>query len=127
MEAMPHYAINIEIQTAYQAEQSDPTHDHYVFSYTIKITNSGQVAAQLISRHWRIIDDHGKLIEVKGLGVVGHQPLLKPGESFEYTSGTPLNTAHGMMSGSYFFVAEDGERFEADIPEFELSMPRTLH
>jgi ApaG protein len=124
---MSQYAIAIQIQTNYLADQSEPEHDRYAFSYTVKITNSGTVPAQLISRHWLIEDANGKVVEVKGLGVVGHQPLLKPGESFEYSSGTPLATSAGSMSGSFFFVAQDGERFDAEIPPFTLSMPRTLH
>jgi ApaG protein len=124
---MSQYAIAIQIQTHYLADQSEPENDRYAFSYTVKITNSGTVPAQLISRHWLIEDANGKVLEVKGLGVVGHQPLLKPGESFEYSSGTPLATSTGSMSGSYFFVAQDGERFDAEIPPFTLSMPRTLH
>jgi ApaG protein len=124
---MSQYAISIQIQTQYLADQSEPDHDRFAFAYTVKITNSGTAAAQLISRHWLIEDANGKVVEVKGLGVVGHQPLLKPGESFEYSSGTPLATSTGNMSGSFFFVAEDGERFDAEIPPFSLSMPRTLH
>jgi ApaG protein len=124
---MSQYAISIQIQTQYLADQSEPDHDRFAFAYTVKITNSGTAAAQLISRHWLIEDANGKVVEVKGLGVVGHQPLLKPGESFEYSSGTPLATSTGSMSGSFFFVAEDGERFDAEIPPFSLSMPRTLH
>jgi ApaG protein len=98
-----------------------------VFTYTITIKNTGSVPAQLISRHWVITDASGKKQEVRGLGVVGHQPLLKPGEEFEYTSGTQLETAQGSMAGEYFFVAEDGHRFEVPIPEFVLSLPRALH
>jgi ApaG protein len=124
---MSQYAISIQIKTQYLADQSEPDHDRFAFAYTVKITNSGTAAAQLISRHWLIEDANGKVVEVKGLGVVGHQPLLKPGESFEYSSGTPLATNTGSMSGSFFFVAEDGERFDAEIPPFSLSMPRTLH
>jgi ApaG protein len=124
---MSQYAFSIEVQTQYLQDQSDPDKDHYAFSYTISITNTGTVAAQLVSRHWMIQDGKGKKSEVKGLGVVGHQPLLGPGQSFQYTSGTPLATTSGTMSGSYFFVAEDGERFDVPVPEFLLSTPRTLH
>ena len=95
--------------------------------YSLTVTNTGDVAAQLISRHWVIRDANDKVEEVKGLGVVGHQPLLKPGEQFEYTSGTALKTPQGSMSGAYFCVAEDGTKFEAPVPEFVLSLPRTLH
>jgi ApaG protein len=98
-----------------------------VFTYTITIKNTGDVPAQLISRHWVITDASGKTQEVRGLGLVAHQPLLKPGEEFENTSGTQLETAQGSMTGEYFFVAEDGHRFEVTIPEFVLSLPRALH
>jgi len=121
------YDFRIEVQTSYLPEQSKPDDSRYSFAYTVRITNSGTVAAQLISRHWIIRDDDGRMIEVKGLGVVGHQPLLQPGERFEYTSGSQLATPSGAMRGSYFFVAEDGERFDVEIPPFALNMPRTLH
>lgn len=121
------YEIAVEVTTQYLPEQSDPDEERYFFAYTITVRNSGSVAAQLISRHWIITDAEGKTEEVRGLGVVGHQPLLKPGESFEYTSGCPLATPVGTMSGSYQMVAEDGTRFEAPIAEFVLAMPRTLH
>lgn len=124
---MNKYAFGITVNTRYLEEQSDPAQSRYVFSYTIAIVNTGTVAAQLISRHWVINDANQNTQEVKGLGVVGHQPLLKPGERFEYTSGTSMPTATGSMRGEYFFVAEDGERFEAPIPEFHLALPRTLH
>ena len=121
------YQINIHVDTAYLAEQSDPSADRYVFTYTITITNSGTVAAQLISRHWIITDAEDVTQEVKGLGVVGEQPLLRPGEHFEYTSGTALATPVGTMRGAYQMVAEDGNKFDAEIPQFTLSMPRVLH
>jgi ApaG protein len=121
------YQISVRVGTAYLAEQSDPSADRYVFAYTITIANDGTVAAQLISRHWLITDAHNATQEVKGLGVVGEQPLLRPGESFEYTSGTALATPVGTMQGSYQMVAEDGNKFEAEIPSFMLSMPRVLH
>ncbi|MHB1358922.1 MAG: Co2+/Mg2+ efflux protein ApaG [Rhodocyclaceae bacterium] len=121
------YEITINVLTQYLPEQSEPEAERYFFIYTIAVTNSGTVAAQLISRHWIITDAAGKVDEVRGLGVVGHQPLLKPGESFEYTSGYPLATPVGTMRGSYQMVAEDGTRFEAPISEFVLAMPRTLH
>lgn len=121
------YQISVRVDTAYLAEQSDPSADRYVFAYTITIANDGTVAAQLISRHWLITDAHNATQEVKGLGVVGEQPLLRPGESFEYTSGTALATPVGTMQGSYQMVAEDGNKFEAEIPPFMLSMPRVLH
>ena len=119
------YHITVTARTAYIPEQSDDNAQRYVFSYTITIANTGQVPAQLISRHWHITDD--KVQEVRGLGVVGEQPFLKPGESFEYTSGTAIATPVGSMRGSYQMVAEDGTQFEAEIPEFILSVPRVLH
>lgn len=124
---MAAYAFTVTVKTQYLAEQSEPDRSHYVFTYTINIVNSGTVPAQLISRHWVITDANNHTEEVRGLGVVGHQPLLQPGERFEYTSGTQLRTPQGSMRGEYFFVAEDGHRFESPIPEFVLSLPRTLH
>ena len=109
------------------ADQSDPAKNQYVFTYTITITNTGDVAAQLLSRHWIITDADHKVQEVKGLGVVGQQPMLKPGESFEYTSGASIPTAVGTMHGSYQMMAADGKAFDAPIPLFTLSVPRTLH
>jgi ApaG protein len=121
------YDITVAVKTAYLPDQSDPARSTYVFAYTITITNTGEVAAQLISRHWIITDADAQVQEVKGLGVVGQQPLLQPGESFEYTSGTSLGTAVGTMRGSYQMVAGDGKTFDAEIPQFTLSMPRVLH
>lgn len=121
------YEFTVSVKTRYLAEQSDPGHANYVFAYTIMIRNTGETAAQLISRHWIIVDANNHVEEVRGLGVVGHQPLLQPGEQFEYTSGTALRTPQGSMTGSYLCVAEDGEQFETKIPEFILSLPRTLH
>jgi ApaG protein len=121
------YHISINVDTAYLAEQSDPSSDRYVFAYTVTIANTGTVAAQLISRHWIITDAESVTQEVKGLGVVGEQPLLQPGESFEYTSGTAMATPVGTMHGTYQMVAEDGKKFDAEIPVFTLSMPRVLH
>jgi len=124
---MSTYQMTVTVQTRYLEEQSDPDRSRYVFAYAVTIKNTGSVAAQLVSRHWIITDANDQVQEVKGLGVVGHQPLLKPGEQFEYTSGTSLATPQGTMRGEYFCVAEDGERFGAPIPEFILSLPRTLH
>ena len=121
------YHISINVNTTYLADQSDPSSDRYVFAYTITIANTGTVAAQLISRHWIITDAENVTQEVKGLGVVGEQPLLRPGESFEYTSGTAMATPVGTMHGTYQMVAEDGNKFDAEIPVFTLSMPRVLH
>lgn len=119
--------IRIGVKTVYIPEQSDPSSDRYVFAYTITIANHGTGSAQLISRHWVIVDAQDKVQEVRGLGVVGEQPFLKPGESFEYTSGTSMTTPVGSMRGSYQMVAEDGTKFDAEIAEFTLSMPRVLH
>ncbi len=124
---MAAYQLNVDVKTQYLAEQSDPSQGNYVFTYTITIQNTGTVASQLISRHWVITDANNHVQEIRGLGVVGHQPLLKPGEQFEYTSGTQMATPQGSMFGEYFCVAEDGHQFEAKIPEFVLSLPRTLH
>lgn len=117
---MPRYKFLVEVLPQYLSEQSDPENDLYMFAYTITITNIGTVAAQLISRTWNVNDAQGIHEKIKGLGVVGHQPLLKPGEQFEYTSGTRLRTPTGTMHGSYFCVAEDGEKFDVDIPMFVL-------
>jgi len=122
-----HYDIQVSAATQYLAEESDEAAGRYSFAYTITIRNSGSVAAQLISRHWIITDAQGLVQEVRGLGVIGNQPLLQPGETFEYTSGASIATAVGTMRGSYQMVAEDGTRFEASIPEFTLSVPRILH
>lgn len=117
---MPKYQLTCEVVPRHLPEQSEPAQGVHVFAYTVTITNTGEVAAQVIARHWIIEDALGQTEEVKGLGVVGHQPLLKPGQAFEYTSGTRLRTATGTMRGSYFCVAEDGERFEVPIPLFVL-------
>ncbi len=121
------YEVTVEPKARFLAEQSDPAKNQYVFTYTITITNTGDVAAQILSRHWIITDADHKVQEVKGLGVVGQQPLLKPGESFEYTSGASIPTAVGTMQGSYQMMAADGKAFDAPIPLFTLSVPRTLH
>jgi ApaG protein len=121
------YTIEVDAATQYLSEQSDEAANRYVFAYTIKLRNTGSVAAQLISRHWIITDAQGLVQEVRGLGVVGAQPLIEPGESFEYTSGAAIATAVGTMKGSYQMLATDGTRFEASIPEFTLSVPRVLH
>lgn len=121
------YEFSVSVVSAFLADQSDVEQNHYVFSYSIKITNTGRVPAQLISRHWVIVDAMGTTQEVKGLGVVGAQPLLNPGQYFEYTSGTSLHTPVGSMHGTYQVVAEDGTQFDAVIAPFTLSMPRVLH
>jgi ApaG protein len=126
---MPRYAFQVEVQPRFLPEQSAPAQGVWSFAYTITIRNIGEVPAQLISRHWIITNEIGEVEEVKGLGVIGQQPLLKPGESFEYTSGCRLRTASGSMQGSYFCVAEDGERFDVEIPPFVLDdgNQRVLH
>ncbi len=124
---MKKYDIAVVVHPEFLADQSRPSQGQYLWAYTVTITNMGSVAAQVVSRHWIITDAQGKVDEVKGLGVVGAQPFLKPGDSFEYTSGCPLATPSGTMRGSYFCVGEDGERFEAPISEFALTLPRTLH
>ncbi|BDT70975.1 protein ApaG [Comamonadaceae bacterium OS-4] len=130
---MAKYAFMVEVSPQYRADQSAPNEDLYVFAYTVTITNVGEVTAQLISRTWNVNDATGHTERVKGLGVVGQQPLLKPGQAFEYTSGTRLRTPTGTMHGSFFCVAEDGEKFDTDIPMFVLDAlsdaggSRTLH
>ena len=133
---MPNYQFTVEVVPQFLAEQSAPDDGLYVFAYTITITNTGEVPAQLISRTWNVNDSNGITEKVKGLGVVGQQPFLKPGQAFEYTSGTRLRTPTGTMHGSFFCVAEDGEKFDADVPMFVLDAlsdnpgiggSRTLH
>jgi ApaG protein len=121
------YEISISPQSQYLADQSDEPAGRFVFAYTITLRNTGSISAQLISRHWIITDANNQIQEVKGLGVVGEQPLLAPGESYQYTSGAAITTPVGTMRGTYQMVAEDGTRFDAPIPEFTLSIPRTLH
>lgn len=121
------YEITVNAVATYVAEQSDADSGRYVFSYTITIVNTGSVTAQLVSRHWIITDASNQVQEVRGLGVVGEQPKLRPGERFQYSSGSSIATPVGTMRGSYQMVAEDGTRFDASIPEFVLSMPRVLH
>jgi len=121
------YQIDIQPMPQYIPDQSDPDNGRYVFTYTITIKNIGEIGAQLVSRHWIITDANNDVQEVRGLGVVGKQPLLQPGESFEYTSGSVLTTPIGTMKGAYQMVAEDGTHFSAEIPEFVLASPRALH
>ena len=125
--ALKHYDVKIETRVQFIPEESDEENDHYVFAYTITITNQSEASVQLISRHWVITDANRQTQEVRGLGVVGEQPLLKPGQSFMYTSGTAIQTPVGTMRGEYRMVAENGEHFDVDIPEFVLSTPRVLH
>ena len=129
---MSKYQFQVEVQPRFLLTQSAPEQGLFVFAYTIRITNTGEVPAQLISRTWNVNDADGRTEKDKGLGVVGQQPLLKPGETFEYTSGTRLRTPTGTMHGSFFCVAEDGEKFDVDIPMFVLDAlsaggARTLH
>ena len=121
------YNVAVSSQTQYVPDQSDEENSRFVFAYTITIRNEGSVAAQLVSRHWIITDGRNQVQEVRGLGVVGAQPLIRPGESYEYTSGAAIATPVGTMKGSYQMVAEDGTHFDAQIPEFTLSVPRVLH
>jgi ApaG protein len=121
------YEVSVSPEAQYLADQSDEPAGRFVFAYTITLRNTGTVPAQLISRHWVITDANSQVQEVRGLGVVGEQPLLAPGESFQYTSGAAIATPVGTMRGTYQMVAEDGTRFDAAIPEFTLSIPRTLH
>ncbi len=129
MVRMAKYQFRVEVEPQYLPEQSAPAENLFSFAYTITITNTGEVAAQLISRHWIIANAAGEVEEVKGLGVVGQQPLLQPGEAFQYTSGCRLRTPAGTMQGSYFFVADDGSRFDVEIPAFVLDdgSSRVLH
>lgn len=119
--------IKVNVQTRYIEDQSNPEKNYYVFAYTITIVNEGQQAAQLLTRHWVITDSNHKVQEVRGDGVIGEQPVLKPGEKFVYTSGTMLETSVGTMKGSYQMEADDGFQFDATIEEFVLSTPRVLH
>ena len=121
------YAISIAVQTRFLDEQSAPDNNRFVFSYTIQIANTGEVPARLISRHWIITDANGRIEEVRGAGVIGEQPWLRPGENFRYTSGAVLETSVGTMRGSYQMLADDGRHFDATIPQFTLSIPRTVH
>ena len=121
------YEIDIEVETSYMAEHSEPDEDRYVFAYTITLVNKGSISATLLSRRLIITDSENHTEEVEGDGVVGEQPTLQPGEGFRYTSGTVIETPVGTMHGIYRMVAEDGQTFDTDIPEFVLSAPRVLH
>jgi len=127
MENPNRHGFIIETQVSYLPERSSESDQRFVFSYTISITNTGDTAAQLISRHWVITDANNHVQEVRGQGVVGEQPMLKPNQSFEYTSGTALATQVGTMHGSYRMQREDGSEFDVEIPMFVLSVPRVLH
>ena len=124
---MAKYEFSVSVRPQYLVEHSNPDEQHYVFAYTVTIRNTGEHTAQLVSRHWIITDGNNEIEEVRGDGVVGEQPVLQPGQAFEYTSGCPLPTPVGSKRGSYQCVADDGTAFEAPIPEFVLSTPRKLH
>jgi len=121
------YSIEVSVDTHFVAEQSQPDADRFVFAYTVTLRNVGDLPARLLSRHWIITDANGKIEEVRGDGVVGEQPRLQPGEGYVYTSGAVLETSVGTMRGAYHLHADDGTDFETPIPEFVLSVPRTLH
>ena len=123
----PTHKIEVFAESFYLPDESDENGSRYLFGYTIRIANRGNVAAKLISRHWIITDSNDRVQEVRGQGVVGKQPRLEPGEEFEYTSSASLDTPVGTMRGSYQMVAEDGTRFDTPIPQFTLSIPRVLH
>jgi ApaG protein len=121
------HKINIEVETNYLDDQSEPREQRYVFAYTITIRNEGDVPAKLLTRHWIITDANGRVQEVRGDGVVGEQPYLKPGQGFRYSSGAVIETPVGTMQGSYQMLADDGAKFDAPIPAFRLAMPGMLH
>lgn len=121
------YAIEVLVETDYIQEQSLPEKNRYVFAYTVTITNTGSMSAKLLRRHWIITDANNKIQEVHGEGVIGEQPHLKPGQSFQYTSGAMLETPVGCMEGTYDMIADDELEFDAAIPVFSLSTPHTLH
>ena len=124
---MPKPEFTSTVSVRHLPEQSDPQAGQHAFAYTVTIRNSGDVTGQLIARHWVITDTNGQVQEVRGLAVVGHQPLLKPGESFEYTSWTRLETPQGTMRGTFFCMTEDAQPFDAAVPEFGLTLPSALH
>lgn len=127
MNADSEHNIHIDVETDYIPEQSLPEANRYVYTYTITLRNDGNVPARLMTRHWVINHANGKVDEVRGEGVIGEQPYLRPGEGFRYTSGTILETPYGDMNGSYQMLADDGVEFDAEIPAFSLTMPNTLH
>ncbi|HET6804274.1 MAG TPA: Co2+/Mg2+ efflux protein ApaG [Frateuria sp.] len=127
MNPKPSYTIDVQVETRFVPDQSKPHDNRYVFAYTVTLHNAGDVPARLLTRHWVITDANGKVEEVRGDGVVGEQPWMRPGDRYQYSSGAVLDTAVGTMRGSYQMLADDGTRFEAPIPPFTLSIPRTLH
>lgn len=127
MENSQHYRIQVTVKVKYLEEQSDEAESRFVFAYTITVSNEGNETVKLLRRHWIITDANNHVQEVKGKGVVGEQPVIHPGQSFEYTSGTVLATQVGTMSGSYQMAVDDGTEFPVNIPQFVLSVPRVLH
>ena len=119
--------IRVRVVSQYSRERSQPSTNQWFFLYTVTIANEGSETVQLLSRHWIITDGSGRVEEVRGPGVIGKQPRLAPGESFEYTSGSPLGTPFGLMEGTYRMVTSEGEEFDAKIPRFTLSEPYTVH
>ena len=124
---MPKAELTSTVTVRHLPEQSDPQSGQHAFAYTVSIRNSGDITAQLIARHWIITDANGHTEEVRGLAVVGHQPLLKPGETFEYTSGTRLATPHGTMRGTFYCMTEDAQAFNSPVGEFGLTLASALH
>jgi ApaG protein len=124
---MPSPQFTCTVHVKYLPEQSQPPEGPFAFAYTVTITNTGDVVAQLVARHWHITNAHGQVEEVRGLAVVGHQPVLKPGEKFEYTSWTRIDTPHGQMKGIFFCMTDDAQAFDATVPEFQLVYPGALH
>jgi ApaG protein len=127
MENLTHYRIQVTVRVRYLLEQSDEAENRFVFAYTIKVSNEGEQAVKLLARHWIITDANQHVQAVNGKGVVGEQPVINPGQSFEYTSGTVLATQVGTMSGSYQMALDDGTEFAVPVPQFVLSVPRVLH
>jgi ApaG protein len=127
MPAMAKPEFTCEVRVQYLPEQSSPPEGPYAFAYTVTIRNTGDITSQLIARHWLVTDANGQHEDVRGLAVVGHQPLLKPGEQFEYTSWTRIETTHGQMRGTFYCMTEEARPFEADVPEFTLVYPGALH
>jgi ApaG protein len=119
--------IRIKVSTQYVPERSDPSARRWLFAYRVRIANEGSQTVQLLSRHWVITDANGHVEEVKGPGVVGQQPILEPGDRFEYTSACPLSTSFGIMNGTYQMITTDGEQFDAEIAPFSLGEPDTVH
>lgn len=124
--ANPEHQVSVEVQSEYLQEQSDPEQKRFVHAYHVTITNNGKKSAQLLNRHWLIVDGNEDVQEVQGEGVIGQQPILQPGESYQYTSGTIIKTEVGCMHGSYEMLSESGEHFLTPIPAFTLAIPGTI-